>query len=89
MSGNPSFTGNEAKIGGGIRWTTIEPEWSIPGDEELVYGPDDTVEYGFLTFQGNTASVYGPEIAGVSRQLIMFDSEDTYLRYYEPSSISR
>jgi len=42
-----------------------------------------------MTFSGNFAEEYGPEIAGVAQELIMLESESEYLRYMDRTSSER
>ena len=52
-------------------------------------GSDGKATYGSLRFQDNKATEYGPEIASVARELIRFESEETYLKYYKGNNEER
>ena len=81
------FNSNSAAVGGAIRWNHMEME--VAGKPKFIKAPGGIgiSSYGTLTFEGNTAVDYGPEIASVARELIKFgkektDGEKTYLRYF-------
>ena len=42
-----------------------------------------------MTFSNNNANTYGPDIAGLARELIKFDDEDQYLQYLNQEGTGR
>ena len=85
------FTENSATVGGAIRWNLMEMEVGQENMNKLSFsrGSDGKATYGSLRFQDNKASEYGPEIASVARELIRFESEETYLKYYKGDTDER
>ena len=77
------FTSCSAKQGGGIYWNFIEPTIT-PAEDNPALLPSgiDSYSYQMLTFEKCTASEYGPQIAGVARELAQI-SNDTYNIYYD------
>ena len=39
--------------------------------------------------ENNRAEIYGPEVAGIARELIKFRDEATYLQYYNQTNPNR
>ena len=77
------FEGNNATIGGALRWTLVEPIITPDKDQDLIYiqGEKGSNSYGSLTFTNNEAGTYGPDVAGLARELIRFNDENEYLKY--------
>ena len=76
------FTDNSANIGGAIRWNLVEMIVKDSNDKFEKLTDAKEYKYGSLTFRGNNATEYGPEIASVARELIIFNQTETYLNYY-------
>ena len=68
------FNENSATIGGAIRWNLLE--MTVDGGYESNYTQLDTGTntYGSLKFTNNQANIYGPDIAGLARELVKFDN---------------
>ena len=87
LIGKIHFNSNSAVVGGAIRWNLMEME--VAGKPKFTKAPGGigNSTFGTLTFEGNAAADYGPEIASVARELIKFgkektDGEKTYLKYF-------
>ena len=85
MGGQIDFVENSARVGGAIRWNLMEMDIGDP-EANFTRQEDGSIQYGGLTFSGNQAEEYGPEIAAVAREIIRLDSVEQYLRYYDRSN---
>ena len=75
MLSQTEFLRNKAAIGGAIRWTYKEPDMGTNQQFDKTTATQ-AVTYGTLTFRSNEASVYGPELAGVTQRLVRFKTEE-------------
>lgn len=58
----------------------------VSGSNDLVVGESGLISWGSNTLENNRAEIYGPEVAGIARELIRFDNEETYLQYYNQTN---
>lgn len=61
----------------------------ISGSNELIVGESGVISWGSNTMENNRAEIYGPEVAGIARELIKFRDEATYLQYYNQTNPNR
>ena len=54
-----------------------------------IQGEKGSNSYGSLTFTNNEAGTYGPDVAGLARELIRFNDENEYLKYLNQESTFR
>ena len=61
----------------------------VSGSNDLIVSESGPISWGSNTLENNRAEVYGPEVAGIARELIKFKDEATYLQDYDQTRPER